>query len=457
MLPRSIKPACVTMSVTLMSMSFYAVAARVSSIAGIEDVVQFQIDVLHIILICRTKREFRKSTGKVCSRGVFDVFGCYSKCKPGQTATPGICWNNEEMKNIGKQALTVLLTETQMTMTQTCYNFISPYIGAVASGLFENVDFEPFLNCAWTLIKTMEALDDTWDMDNGITVALTQSASVTSGIQGVSGYIGVAFEFKDRDEVTIWEFAGGCKDNSFQGTLPGLGIQGALVLYRNVEDIDGFAQYHGAGVSVFGALGFMNVYSYGSDCRINSISATNGIDTSKINASPISATFASGACITFDRTFLRTYKSPASNNRRGANPSAAYSTGLKRSGYPGAYDAVSVFSPDENGESVLNVLTKDTNPSAHAPALITRVSNFPWRGGARYCCNARIVDGWNGNYNGVCWGHQTEEDCNGNSSECYWDPANCRRELRCSLRDSECESNDDCCSGRCKVDDNLCR
>merc|ERR1712228_99076 len=74
-----------------------------------------------------------------------------------------------------------------------------------------------------------------------------------------------------------------------------------------------------------------------------------------------------------------------------------------------------------------------------------------------YCCQARTVDGWNGNWNGVCWGEQTEADCNSNGQKCEWTPDDCRSKLDCLLRDVECELDEDCCSGRCKADDKLCR
>merc|ERR1712154_17773 len=113
------------------------------------------------------------------------------------------------------------------------------------------------------------------------------------------------------------------------------------------------------------------------------------------------------------------------------------------------------YGADVEGEGVLSVLTESTAP----PMLIAReksgFTSVAAQPEANYCCHSETVDEWNGNYNGVCFGHQTEEDCD--SNECYWDASNCRRELACLLRDVECESNDDCCSGRCKVDDLLCR
>jgi len=113
------------------------------------------------------------------------------------------------------------------------------------------------------------------------------------------------------------------------------------------------------------------------------------------------------------------------------------------------------YGADAEGEGVLSVLTESTAP----PALIARektgFTSVAAQPEANYCCHSETVDGWNGNYNGVCFGHQTKEDCD--SNECYWDADNCRKELTCLLRDVVCESNDDCCSGRCKVDDLLCR
>merc|ERR1712130_950987 len=112
------------------------------------------------------------------------------------------------------------------------------------------------------------------------------------------------------------------------------------------------------------------------------------------------------------------------------------------------------YGADAEEEGVLSVLPESTTPAliAREKSGFTSVAAQPV---ANYCCHSETVDGWNGNYNGVCFGHQTEEDCD--SNECYWDAENCRRELTCLLRDVECESNDDCCSGRCKVDDLLCR
>jgi len=89
--------------------------------------------------------------------------------------------------------------------------------------------------------------------------------------------------------------------------------------------------------------------------------------------------------------------------------------------------------------------------STHEPDDLDEVSD------GNYCCQARTVDGWNGNWNGVCWGEQTEADCNSNGRKCEWTPNDCRNELDCFLLDEECEFDEDCCSGRCKVDEKLCR
>merc|ERR1712228_1131714 len=75
---------------------------------------------------------------------------------------------------------------------------------------------------------------------------------------------------------------------------------------------------------------------------------------------------------------------------------------------------------------------------------------------SQYCCKANTVDGWNGNWNGVCWGYETEEQCNDNGRKCRWTPGDCRTELGCLLINEECTYDKDCCSGRCKVDDRLC-
>jgi len=91
------------------------------------------------------------------------------------------------------------------------------------------------------------------------------------------------------------------------------------------------------------------------------------------------------------------------------------------------------------------------------PALIALDGISDGVSDGNYCCQSRTIDGWNGNWNGVCWGEQTEADCNSNGRKCEWTPDDCRGELDCLLRDVECESDEDCCSGRCKVDEKLCR
>merc|ERR1719203_1434637 len=104
--------------------------------------------------------------------------------------------------------------------------------------------------------------------------------------------------------------------------------------------------------------------------------------------------------------------------------------------------------------AAVSALEQHEDPT-QPPALIAMHStHVPDR---NYCCQARTVDGWNGNWNGVCWGEQTEADCNSNGRKCEWTPDECRSELNCLLRDAECQSDEDCCSGRCKVGEKLCR
>ena len=76
---------------------------------------------------------------------------------------------------------------------------------------------------------------------------------------------------------------------------------------------------------------------------------------------------------------------------------------------------------------------------------------------SKYCCIAKRIPNWNGR----CWGAQTEEECYnvapGSGYRCYWDPSNCRQTQPCLLRGDGCTDGSQCCSERCRPDTKECR
>eukprot|EP01084_Bolivina_argentea_P309445 535252_1 len=72
-----------------------------------------------------------------------------------------------------------------------------------------------------------------------------------------------------------------------------------------------------------------------------------------------------------------------------------------------------------------------------------------------FCCVANFEPNWNGR----CWGATDERSCDNIvpvGERCHWDPSNCRRQQTCLLRDVDCSSNLQCCSGRCRPN-GMCR
>jgi len=90
-----------------------------------------------------------------------------------------------------------------------------------------------------------------------------------------------------------------------------------------------------------------------------------------------------------------------------------------------------------------NLVTVDSNPF-----IDTRKNN-------NYCCIAKKIPNWNGR----CWGAQTQSECLNvpPGNRCFWDPSNCRIIQTCLLRGISCNNNDQCCSKRCRPDTNQCR
>jgi len=62
-----------------------------------------------------------------------------------------------------------------------------------------------------------------------------------------------------------------------------------------------------------------------------------------------------------------------------------------------------------------------------------------------FCCIADKIPNWNGR----CWGHRNEAECNANTN-CHWDANNCRAEQLCLVRNEPCASSTQCCSTRCR-------
>merc|ERR1711879_830726 len=90
-----------------------------------------------------------------------------------------------------------------MGLMSTCYAFVSAYIpfvldyGTADPSALQGLNFDPFLDCASTLIDTLIAIDGTWSRE-GVVVAATYDASANDDVQG---YAGLAFEFVDSDNV----------------------------------------------------------------------------------------------------------------------------------------------------------------------------------------------------------------------------------------------------------------
>jgi len=355
-----------------------------------------------------------------CSNGELSGVNCYEKCKPGFHGELHVCWN----ENLDNAIASVILTSAEMPLVQACYATIASYSLYIAEGLkrtdIENVDFDPFIKCAWPVLQTMDALDDSWDSNNGVTVAVTASITGSAPVVGVNAYGGVAFEFKDVDNVEIWAFTGGCTQVG-NGDGYSVGIDSGMAIFRDVDAIDGFSTYLSMGLNFFDIVDASSAWAFDDKCEILGMSTTVGVSCGTsgcVNpAEPVSFSVATGQCINFHRESLGSLKSPATN-------SAAKTVGF--------------------------------NALPGTPALIaleaSRASNEN-----EYCCQSKTVDGWNGNWNGICWGLRAKNDCEAHGIECHWDHDNCRSELACSLRDMECMSDEECCSGRCKIDDQLCR
>merc|ERR1719273_1489714 len=159
----------------------------------------------------------------------------------------------------------------------------------------------------------MEALDDSWNMDQGVTVAVTGSLTKTSGPVGINVYGGLAFEFKNKDTVEIWRFYGGCQDVGFRRRLS-VGLDTGMGIFRNVEAIDGYARYLSMGVELFGVVNAGNSWAFDDQCRVSGMATTLGL-SSGANAIPITASVSYGECINFHRQSLGEYNSPSSKSR----------------------------------------------------------------------------------------------------------------------------------------------
>lgn len=383
------------------------------------------------------ERYFRKSKMKECANGELDGLNCYEKCDDGYSGSPGVCWND----NLDNSIAAVVLSAGQLPGIQVCYSFLVPYavyIQAQDWAGMEGADLDPFLKCAWPLLQTMDALDDSWDSSAGVTVAVVGKVKAKAPVVGVSAYGGLAFEFKDENNVDVWGFAGGCgllhgqvgtfKEDHFHWKWQ-IGLSGGMAIFRSVNDIKGAKTYVSMGVNIFGILDAGSSWAFDDECQVKGMTNTVGVSCGHIpcvQPIPVKPDVSTGICVNFDTKLLGS----VSAYKETAPASAAAVAGLEQRDDP-------------------------TQPPALIALHSTHAETDDLDGS--YCCQATTVDGWNGNWNGVCWGEQTEADCNSNGRKCEWTPDDCRSELNCLLRDVECESDDDCCSGRCKVDDKLCR
>lgn len=175
----------------------------------------------------------------------------------------------------------------------------------------EDLDYAPFLACAVPILETMAAIDDSWDADNGVTVAATASMTLKNPISGVNAYGGIAFEFEDKHNVNINAFRGGCQQ--FSDPSFGAGVDGGMAIFRNVKAIDGTCTFSSAGVALFDIFGVSSSWSFDENCQISGLATTASV-SSPGRRRLVNPTFGGGICATFDRTYLRTVPSPASKS-----------------------------------------------------------------------------------------------------------------------------------------------
>merc|ERR1711941_163448 len=162
----------------------------------------------------------------------------------------------------------------------------------------QGLNFDPFLDCASTLIDTLIAIDGTWSRE-GVVVAATYDASANDDVQG---YAGLAFEFVDSDNVNVYSFVGASKT---EGSDVSVGISGGISLFRSVTDIDGVVSFFAMKVPVLAALNVGGSYGFDSDCKISSMAISSGVSVD----SPL-VDVRIGTCVNAHRQYLTTLHSP---------------------------------------------------------------------------------------------------------------------------------------------------
>jgi len=262
------------------------------------------------------KRDFRPSKPTVCQHGEAQGLFCYDDCRDGFDGVLGVCWN----QNLGTSILAMLATAPQTPLLTTCYAFISAYIPFVldygTDGL-DGLNFDPFLDCASTLIDTLIAIDGTWSRE-GITVAATYDAGVQSG-SGFQGYGGIAFEFVDEDNINLWAFVGACR--TF-GSSISIGINGGISLFRSVDSIDGVETFFSAEVDIpilpgkVASFGVGASFGFDEKCKISGMTVGSGISVGSSVSDLISLPIdvQSGVCANAHREYLTKMVSPSAQS-----------------------------------------------------------------------------------------------------------------------------------------------
>merc|ERR1712154_325795 len=163
-----------------------------------------------------------------------------------------------------------------------CYVAITPFAWThlfeqLANGIIPNlldldIDFAPFIHCAVPLLETMAAIDDSWDANNGVTVAATKSVSLKNPISGVNG---------------------------------GMGI------YRDVAAINGTCTYTSMGVGLFNILDVSSSWSFDDNCQVSGMATTGGVGSRRRLITP---SFEGGICATFGLHKIGSLPSSASKS-----------------------------------------------------------------------------------------------------------------------------------------------
>jgi len=262
-----------------------------------------------------TERYMRTKRDVECRNGVIDLGFCYEPCPPGYDPFLGLC----VQQNLDDSLAAVFTTGWELPWINGCYVAITPFAWThlfeqLADGIIPNlldldIDFAPFIHCAVPLLETMAAIDDSWDANNGVTVAATKSVSLKNPISGVNGYEGIAFEFVDKDNVNIWVFHGGCHSSSDFGFSAG--VNGGMGIYRDVAAINGTCTYTSMGVGLFNILDVSSSWSFDDNCQVSGMATTGGVGSRRRLITP---SFEGGICATFGLHKIGSLPSSASKS-----------------------------------------------------------------------------------------------------------------------------------------------